>query len=476
MTCRKGTIGTAIALGLAVALAAPPTTAAQGRGRGGGAQQYTPAPDARDLRSVLFNWGWHLGMLRSSEERDLIASLEYQGTGTMQVNGQPCQLTKYRVSTNYQYSGQRTQIECRLPNGQTHSTIEVLSGAYAWNEDIPGAELIPGKGKATPMAAATEERMIRLWAGPQGAWKAAMAGTHTRTHRTLTGQAGHPGAGRCLHGRSRRRSSWAGGQAGGDVPDPGRPWTQRRRRRSMRQIHGRDGSWCENGADTYRVHSTATTATGTIRSTRPRRSFAGRMTETAKRDSRSRHHDHGDGNGADVCRNARAGQRRGGDHADACSRPTGRLHSALTRAADAADCRARTSRRARRADGKPGADRKSGSDRAAVTTPMPNGQPDMTGNWSSANPGPTGIRHPADVVRRSAPSATTETTSTVDYAWISPLAVRAWAAQLYKPEHWDKDPGAGHVDEQVRSRQSDVSSRSALPRQGTPAADRPHRE
>ena len=49
-------------------------------------------------------------MLRSSEERDLIASLEYQGKGTIQVDGQPCTLTKYRVSTNYQTSGQRTQI------------------------------------------------------------------------------------------------------------------------------------------------------------------------------------------------------------------------------------------------------------------------------------------------------------------------------------------------------------------------------
>jgi hypothetical protein len=94
----------------------------------------------------------------------------------MQVDGQPCTLTKYRLSISYQSSGQRTQISCTRPNGQTYSTIEVLSGAYAWNEDIPGAELIPGKGKATPMAATTEERMIRLWAGPQGALKSALAG------------------------------------------------------------------------------------------------------------------------------------------------------------------------------------------------------------------------------------------------------------------------------------------------------------
>src|SRR5688572_1186823 len=185
MTFQKGIIGTAMALGIAFTLNAPitaehgggaqPAAPAQG-GRGGGGQPpYTPAAGARDLRSVLFNWTWHLGMLRSADERDFVASLEYQGKGTVQVDGQPCTLTKYRISTNYQTSGQRIQISCTRPNGQTYSNVEVLSGAYAWNEDIPGAELIKGKGKATPMAAATQERMIRLWASPQGAPKAALA-------------------------------------------------------------------------------------------------------------------------------------------------------------------------------------------------------------------------------------------------------------------------------------------------------------
>ncbi|HEY4360443.1 MAG TPA: hypothetical protein VGN17_05725 [Bryobacteraceae bacterium] len=148
-----------------------------GGNRGGGAALYTPAAGAKDLKSVLFNWAWYMGMLRSSDERDLLMTLEYTGKGTMQVNGQPCTLTKYRTSINYQYSGERIQYTGTLPNGQSCSNIEDLSGAYAWNENIPGAELVPGKGKATPMAAAVEERMIRLWASPQGAFKAAMAGT-----------------------------------------------------------------------------------------------------------------------------------------------------------------------------------------------------------------------------------------------------------------------------------------------------------
>ena len=38
-----------------------------------------------------------------------------------------------------------------------------------------GAEIVPGRGKATPMPAAVQERLIRLWASPQGAPKAAIA-------------------------------------------------------------------------------------------------------------------------------------------------------------------------------------------------------------------------------------------------------------------------------------------------------------
>ncbi|HEV8415543.1 MAG TPA: hypothetical protein VGQ49_18280 [Bryobacteraceae bacterium] len=191
MTYRRGiifaiglvlTIG-AVTLATAQAPAGGPGQAkggGQGKGKGGGrggAPLYTPAPGAKDLKSVLFNWAWYMGMLRSSEEYDLVMSLEYQGKGTIQVDGQPCNVTKYRTSISYQTSGERIQYTGTRPNGQACSNVEVLSGAYAWNEDIPGAELVPGKGKATPMPATVEERMIRLWASPQGAFKAAFAGT-----------------------------------------------------------------------------------------------------------------------------------------------------------------------------------------------------------------------------------------------------------------------------------------------------------
>ena len=146
MASRQGMIRTTIALGIAFTLAAPLTASAQAgrrsrpralhhraealhrpvhRAAAAAAAAvavpppYTPAPGARDLRSVLFNWGWHLGMLRSDQELDLIASLEYQGKGTMQVDGQPCNVTKYRTSISYQTSGERIQITGTRPNGQS---------------------------------------------------------------------------------------------------------------------------------------------------------------------------------------------------------------------------------------------------------------------------------------------------------------------------------------------------------------------
>jgi hypothetical protein len=197
MSVLRKIFGTSIAIAVALTVSAPSSALAQGgsapaqggpgAGAGGagqagrrggrrGAPLYTPAPGAKDLKAVLFNWAWYMGMLRSSEERDLMMTLEYQGKGTMQVDGQPCNVTKYRTSISYQTSGERIQYTGTRPNGQSCSNVEVLSGAYAWNEDIPGAELVAGKGHATPMPTTVEERMIRLWAGPQGAFKAAMAG------------------------------------------------------------------------------------------------------------------------------------------------------------------------------------------------------------------------------------------------------------------------------------------------------------
>jgi hypothetical protein len=153
-----------------------------------GGARYTPAPGAKDKKAVLFNWAWYTGMLRGPQEIEAVVSLEQKATGTMQINGQSCALSNYRVSTNYPNTGQRVQYTCRLPNGQDVKNVEVLSGEYAWDEDIAGAELVPGKGKATPKPGALRERLIRLWAGPQGAPKAAAAGGDKTTVAEVAGK------------------------------------------------------------------------------------------------------------------------------------------------------------------------------------------------------------------------------------------------------------------------------------------------
>src|SRR5262245_58037285 len=176
MAFRRRIIWTIVVIGIGLTISALSTASAQGR-RGGVPEPYTPAKDAKDLKAVLFNWERNMGMLKGHDERDMVAMLEYQGKGTIQVDGQPCNLTKYRASTNYQTFSQRIQYTCTRPNGQTYSNVEVVSGLYAWNEDAPGAEIAGTKGKATPMPATVQERLIRLWASPQGAPKAAVMGT-----------------------------------------------------------------------------------------------------------------------------------------------------------------------------------------------------------------------------------------------------------------------------------------------------------
>jgi hypothetical protein len=165
------------AQGRGAGAAGAPAPGAQG-GRGGA--PYTPAAGAKDLRAVLFNWMWHQGMLKGTDERDMVATLEYQAKGgTIQVDGQPCTLSKFRESTNYQTFSQRIDYTCTRPNKQTVSNIEVVSWQYAWNEDTRGAEIGGAPGKVAAMPEAVQERLIRIWANPQGAAKSALAGTMT---------------------------------------------------------------------------------------------------------------------------------------------------------------------------------------------------------------------------------------------------------------------------------------------------------
>jgi hypothetical protein len=69
------------------------------------------------------------------------------------------------------------QLHLHAREQADYSNIEVVSWQYAWNEDTPGAEIAGTKGKVAAMPAAVQERLIRIWASPQGAPKSALAGT-----------------------------------------------------------------------------------------------------------------------------------------------------------------------------------------------------------------------------------------------------------------------------------------------------------
>ena len=259
---------------------------------------------------MLFNWTWHLGMLRGVDEHELVVSLEYQGKGTAQVDGQPCTASKYRVSTNYQTPGQRTQITCTRASGQTQTTIEVVSGPFAWNEDIPGAEIVAGKGKAMPMPAATQERLIRLWAGPQGAPKAALLAARQ------TNELGpNPSVGIADGAMTSGSTSltWEAGKPVVTFPVPGVPGATASATLDAKYMA--EKVVVKTGREHHRVHLQRLSRLE--QSAEPDRGVLRREDGGAPQRHRgARHHDRGDGNRQRVRGDAGAGEREEGHHAD----------------------------------------------------------------------------------------------------------------------------------------------------------------
>jgi len=63
----------------------------------------------------------------------------------------------------------------RTPDGgAAQHTIQTVRDTYAWDESEMGAGLVPGKGTATPMNAAAQERLLQLWTLPFGVVKGAL--------------------------------------------------------------------------------------------------------------------------------------------------------------------------------------------------------------------------------------------------------------------------------------------------------------
>jgi hypothetical protein len=374
----------------------------RGGGRGAAPPLYTPAAGAKDLKAVLFNWAWYMGMLRSSEEYDVLMTLEYQGKGTMQVDGQPCNVTKYRTSISYQTSGERIQIAGTRPNGQSCSNVEVLSGAYTWNEDIPGAELVAGQGKATPMAATVEERMIRLWASPQGAFKAAFAGTSDPP--TMTPRPQRLPADVMTVGKT--SVAWVGNKPVVTFPIPGVPTATATATLDAKFMA--ESVVVKNGANTYEF--TYSDYKDWNNPLNPAEAlYAGRMTEKK--------------NGT-VVRDMTTTLTETAQmyvvvpvpaSVKAAIKPTHQPPKWTLPTAPAAET-------------------------AAVVTPRTaNGKPDLTGNWAGGFNPITG-----GGTRRCGPTQTKVNCNIpmdnfwVDYEWLSPSRFGILGHPVYKPEFWDK--------------------------------------
>jgi hypothetical protein len=410
---------TRVAIVAALTIGLPSLSGAQGFG--GGEPPYTPESDATDLKSVLFNWAWHMGMLRSTEEYDLVMSLVYEGTGTMQVGGQPCNVSRYRSDISYQRSGERIRIAGTRPNGQSCNTIEVLSGAYTWNEDIQGAELVPGEGTATPMPATVEDRMIRLWANPQGAWKAAMAGTQYPGAPDLTGRPRDLPEDVMTVGRT--SVEWEGGQPVVSFPIPGVP--DARATATLDDLFMAERVVVENGRDTYEF--TYSDYRDWNNPLHPAEAFyAGTMRETR--------------NGT-VIRDITTTMTETGQMYVVMPVPAS-VMAAITPTHQPPEWTLRDR------DGNPaGYDAPAPQMASDVPTPRgADGKPDLTGSWGrSPNPitgsgsrrcGPTQL--PGGGINPEFGCTGGGDNFFVDYAWISPSRFGVLGHPTYKPEHWDR--------------------------------------
>jgi hypothetical protein len=122
-------------------------------------------------------------------EVDVINTMELWGSGTTYglpqsaKAGEPWQAfkTEYHVTLGYNPPAMRVEMTCtsREATGQggaaPEHTIQVVREKYAWDESEIGAGLVPGKGTATPVMAAVNNRLLRLWILPYGVIKAALA-------------------------------------------------------------------------------------------------------------------------------------------------------------------------------------------------------------------------------------------------------------------------------------------------------------
>ena len=183
---------TKVVLFAALAAIAFQTAAAQGNGSKaiagaksmstGGADTSTGSNSA-DVAKTLRAAAEAVGLARWSgvggqrlPEVDVVSTMEMWGGGTTYGAGQPYK-TEYHAAIGYNPPAMRVEMT-RTPaqgGGTPQHTIQVVREKYAWDESELGAGLIAGKGTATPVVNAANNRLLQLWILPYGVIKSALA-------------------------------------------------------------------------------------------------------------------------------------------------------------------------------------------------------------------------------------------------------------------------------------------------------------
>jgi hypothetical protein len=139
-----------------------------------------PPTTAPSVKDTLYRIGDALGMLRDTDERDAILTMDWRAGGTMTVDGQSCMLANYRGQVRYSVPAMRVDFACAQPDGKPGTRhVQVIANAMAWNDTAPGVG-------ATPSPNAVTDRLVELWSLPYSVYKAAtLAGANAKT--TLEG-------------------------------------------------------------------------------------------------------------------------------------------------------------------------------------------------------------------------------------------------------------------------------------------------
>ena len=98
-----------------------------------------PLTTAPDVKTTLYRIGDALGMLRGTDERDAILTMDWRGTGTMNAGGQPCRLASYRGSVRYDVPALRVDFSCAQADGKPGDPRLSLEERYGNREGYVAA-------------------------------------------------------------------------------------------------------------------------------------------------------------------------------------------------------------------------------------------------------------------------------------------------------------------------------------------------